>query len=58
VGSYRGRAGVDTFLHRGSTAIVPTTDEFEGLLEWRCADGNLEEKYGIFKTNLEGNLEE
>lgn len=49
---------MDTFLHRGSTAIVPTAEEFEGLLEWRYADGDLEEEYRIFMTNLEGNLEE
>jgi acyl-CoA reductase-like NAD-dependent aldehyde dehydrogenase len=58
MGSYRGRAGVDTFSHRRSTAIVPTTKEFEGLLKWRYADGDLDEKYKIFKTNLEGKLEE
>jgi acyl-CoA reductase-like NAD-dependent aldehyde dehydrogenase len=58
MGSYRGRAGVDTFSHRRSTAIVPTTKEFEGLLEWRYADGDLDEKYKVFKTNLEGKLED
>ncbi len=57
MGSYRGRAGVDTFSHRRPTAIVPTMKEFEGLLEWRYANGDLEEKYRIFKTNLEGKLE-
>ena len=57
MGSYRGRAGVDTFSHRRSTAIVPTIKDFEGLLEWRCADGDLDEKYKIFKANLEGKLE-
>jgi hypothetical protein len=45
---------VDTFSHRRSTAIVPTTKDFEGLLEWRYADGDMDEKYNIFKTNLEG----
>jgi acyl-CoA reductase-like NAD-dependent aldehyde dehydrogenase len=58
MGSYRGKAGVDTFSHRRSTAIVPTTKDFEGLLEWRYADGDLDEKYKIFKTNLEGKLED
>jgi hypothetical protein len=57
MGSYRERAGVDTFSHRRPTAIVPTTEEFEGLLEWRYANGDLE-KYKIFKTDLEGKLEE
>lgn len=33
-------------------------DGFEGLLGWRYADGDWEEKYRIFKTNLKGNLEE
>jgi acyl-CoA reductase-like NAD-dependent aldehyde dehydrogenase len=58
MGSYRGRAGVDTFSHRRSTAIVPKTKGFEGLLEWRYADGDLDAKYEIFKTNMEGKLEE
>jgi acyl-CoA reductase-like NAD-dependent aldehyde dehydrogenase len=58
MGSYRGKAGVDTFSHRRSTVIVPTTKDFEGLLEWRYADGDLDEKYKIFKTNLEGKLED
>ena len=58
MGSYRGRAGIDTFSHRRSTAIVPTTKEFESLLEWRYANGDLEEKYKVFKTNMEGKLEE
>jgi hypothetical protein len=58
MGSYRGRAGVDTFSHRRSTAIVPTTEEFQGLLKWRYANGVSEEKHRIFKTNLEGKLEE
>ena len=58
MGSYRGRAGIDTFSHRKSTAVVPTTKDFEGLLEWRYMDGDLEEKYKIFKANLEGKLEE
>jgi hypothetical protein len=38
--------------------IVPTTKDFEGLLEWRYADGDLDEKYKIFKANLEGKLED
>jgi hypothetical protein len=54
MGSYRGRAGVDTFSYRRSTAIVPTIKDFEGLLEWRYADEGLDEKYKIFKANLEG----
>ena len=57
MGSYRRRAGVDTSLHRRSTAIMPTTEEFEGLLEWRYTNGDLE-KYRAFKTNLEAKLEE
>jgi hypothetical protein len=32
--------------------------KFEGLLEWRYARWDLEEKYKIFKTDLEGKLEE
>jgi len=32
-------------------------EEFEGLLEWRYTNGDLE-KYRAFKTNLEAKLEE
>ncbi|KAF2436310.1 aldehyde dehydrogenase [Tothia fuscella] len=58
MGTYRGRAGVDTFSHRKSVATVPTTEEFEGLLEWRYAvpSGDREEKYRFMKDNLEGKL--
>jgi acyl-CoA reductase-like NAD-dependent aldehyde dehydrogenase len=33
MGSYRGRAGVNTFSHRKLVATMPTTEEFEELLE-------------------------
>ena len=49
MGSYRGRAGVDTFSHRRSTAIVPTTEEFEGLLvcKWELGEvRDLQDKFG------------
>jgi len=57
-GSYRGKAGIDTFSHRKSVATVPTTAEFEGLLEWRYPDGDREAKFQILKQNLEGKLVE
>lgn len=59
-GSYRGKASVDTFSHRKSVANVPTSDQFEGLLEWRYADGGnevLKAKLDGFRANLEGKLE-
>jgi hypothetical protein len=54
--SYRRKAEADIFSHRKSTAIVPPTKGFEGLLEWRYADGDLDEKNKAFKTGLEGEL--
>jgi hypothetical protein len=49
---------VDKFSHRRSTAIVPTTKDLEGLLEWRYADGDMDERYNIFRTNLERKLKD
>jgi acyl-CoA reductase-like NAD-dependent aldehyde dehydrogenase len=57
MGNYRGKAGIDTFSHRKSVATVSTDDGFESLLEWRYATGDLEEKYKIYKGNLEAKLE-
>jgi acyl-CoA reductase-like NAD-dependent aldehyde dehydrogenase len=57
-GSYRGKAGIDTFSHRKSVATLPTTAEFEGLLEWRYPNGDREAKFQILKQNLEGKLVE
>ena len=60
MGSYRGKASIDTFSHRKSVATVPTSNEFEGLLEWRYADGGkevLKAKLDGFRANLEGKLE-
>jgi acyl-CoA reductase-like NAD-dependent aldehyde dehydrogenase len=60
MGSYRGKASIDTFSHRKSVANVPTSDMFEGLLEWRYADGSKEvlaAKHQGFRANLEGKLE-
>jgi acyl-CoA reductase-like NAD-dependent aldehyde dehydrogenase len=56
MGSYRGKAGIDTFSHRKSVATVPTTAEFESMLEWRYANGNADEKYKFMKENLEAKL--
>jgi acyl-CoA reductase-like NAD-dependent aldehyde dehydrogenase len=56
MGSYRGKTGIDTFSHRKSVATVPTTAEFESMLEWRYANGNAEEKYKFMKENLEAKL--
>jgi acyl-CoA reductase-like NAD-dependent aldehyde dehydrogenase len=60
MGSYRGRASIDTFSHRKSVANVPTSEGFEGLLEWRYPDGGaavLKAKHEGFRANLEGKLE-
>lgn len=60
IGNYRGKASIDTFSHRKSVANVPTSAEFEGMLEWRYADGSpaiLKAKHEGFKANLEGKLE-
>jgi hypothetical protein len=49
MGSYRGRPGIDTFSHRRSTAVVPTAEEFEGLLvcEWGLR-GEVQDLQGQF----------
>jgi acyl-CoA reductase-like NAD-dependent aldehyde dehydrogenase len=57
MGSYRGKASIDTFSHLKSVATVATSNEFEGLLEWRYATGDREEKFKFFKANLEARLE-
>jgi hypothetical protein len=60
MGNYRGKASIDTFSHRRSVATVPTSEQFEGLLEWRYADGGadvLKAKFDGFRANLEGKLE-
>lgn len=60
MGNYRGRASIDTFSHRKSVATVPTSDQFESLLEWRYADGGaevLKAKLDGFRANLEEKLE-
>jgi acyl-CoA reductase-like NAD-dependent aldehyde dehydrogenase len=58
MGCYRGKAGIDTLSHRKSVATVPTTGEFESLLEWRYVDGDQEAKFQAFKANLDGKLVE
>jgi acyl-CoA reductase-like NAD-dependent aldehyde dehydrogenase len=58
IGSYRGKAGIDTLSHRKSVATVPTSADFEALIEWRYVDGDQEAKFQAFKTNLEGKLDE
>lgn len=52
-GSYRGRASIDTFSHSRSVVSVPTSEAFEGMLEWRYTTGDVEEKFKFFKANLE-----
>jgi len=34
-GAYRGRASIDTFSHKQSVTTLPTSAEFENMLEWR-----------------------
>ena len=60
MGAYRGKASIDTFSHRKSVATVPTSDGFEGLLEWRYPDDGpsaLKAKFEGFRANLEVKLE-
>lgn len=58
MGCYRGKAGIDTLSHRKSVATVPTTADFEALLEWRYVDRDQEEKFKAFKMNLDRKLKE
>src|SRR6187402_3146614 len=42
MGSFHGRAGIDTFSHRKSVVTVPTDPGFEAMMEWRYVTGDLE----------------
>lgn len=54
MGSYHGKASIDTFSHRKSTVHVPVEAE-EGF-EWRYPSGDQVVKYKFYKQNLEAKL--
>jgi acyl-CoA reductase-like NAD-dependent aldehyde dehydrogenase len=56
MGAYRGLASIDTFSHKQSMVNVPTTTQFEALLEWRYAGKESMETVAFVKTNMEARL--
>ncbi|KUJ17221.1 putative aldehyde dehydrogenase [Mollisia scopiformis] len=56
IGSYRGKASIDTFSHKQGMVTVPTAPEFENLLAWRYPQMESQETVGFVKANLEMKL--
>ncbi|KAH8648356.1 aldehyde dehydrogenase [Tricladium varicosporioides] len=54
MGSYHGKASIDTFSHRKSVVNVPK--EAEEAFEWRYASGDQVAKFTFYKENLEAKL--
>lgn len=54
MGSYHGKASIETFSHRKSVVHVPKEAE-EGF-EWRYPTGDQEAKFEFYKQNLEAKL--
>ena len=55
-GAYRGKATIDTFSHKQSLVTVPTTPEFEALLQWRYPYAESTQTVEFVKANLEAKL--
>lgn len=53
MGSYRGKAGFETFSHLKSAVTTFTDPASEKAIEWRYAEGDREEKYQFVKNNIE-----
>lgn len=51
IGSYHGKASVDTFSHRKSVVSVPK--EADEAFEWRYPSGDQLKKFHFYKENLE-----
>lgn len=54
MGSYHGKASIDTFSHRRS--VVHVKKSMEGEFEWRYASGDQVGKWIFYKENLEAKL--
>ncbi len=53
MGSYRGKAGFETFSHLKSAVTTYTDPESEKAIEWRYALGDREEKFEFIKKHVE-----
>ncbi len=56
LGSYRGKASIETFSHQQPMVTVPTVPEFENLLAWRYPQMESRETVAFVKANLEMKL--
>ncbi|KAK9427694.1 hypothetical protein V1505DRAFT_358536 [Lipomyces doorenjongii] len=57
-GAYRGKASIDTFSHLQSTVTVPTSAEFETMLEWRYPYAEPDSTVDFIRQNLLAKLPE
>jgi acyl-CoA reductase-like NAD-dependent aldehyde dehydrogenase len=55
-GAYRGKAGIDTFSHKLSLVTVPTSAEFETMIEWRYPYSESDETLNFIRENLQAEL--
>jgi acyl-CoA reductase-like NAD-dependent aldehyde dehydrogenase len=51
-GAYRGKASIDTFSHKQSVVVVPTSSKFESLLEWRYPYGESAETVSFIRAKM------
>lgn len=51
-GAYRGMTSIDTFSNKQSTVTVPTSAEFEGLLEWRYPYSEQDQTVDYIRSNM------
>jgi acyl-CoA reductase-like NAD-dependent aldehyde dehydrogenase len=55
-GAYRGKASIDTFSHKQSVVSVPTSNEFENMLEWRYPYSESKDTVQFLKDNMKAKL--